>query len=506
MRTDYTIKNTITSFIGNIISFIFLFISQSIFIKIMGIEYTGINGLFSNVLTLFNLFELGIGSAIIYNLYKYISKKNKEKIKSLMKFYRKAYLTIALIILIVGLIITPFIKYIVKDVTVDINIYIVYILFLISTVSTYIISYKRNLLYADQRNYIVNIIHLIYVIILNTLQLLIIYLTKNYYLYLVIKIISIFIENILINIKTNKDYPYLLEKNVKDLDKNTKKDIIKRVKALSIHKISAVITYSTDNILISYFFGIISVGLYTNYYYIINTIDILFRGVITSTSASVGNLLVEKDYEERFIAFDKIRFLNFIITIFTSVCLLNLIEPFIMIWLGKKFVLTRFLLIVLIVNYYQSMMRTTFSVFKDSAGIWEEDKYIPVIQSIINIISSIILLKVFGLPGIFLGTIISSLIVWIYSYPKFIYKKLFNKNLKKYFIDLFKEVLLGLIIITTSYFIINSFNLNNLIINLIVKLILSIIISIGPLYLIYRKNDKYKYYKELLLKSVKRKS
>ena len=130
MRTKNSIKNTITSFISNIISFVFLFISQTIFIKIMGIEYTGLNGLFSNVLTLLNLFELGIGSAIIYNLYKFISKKNKEQIKSIMKFYKTSYNIIALLILIVGLSLTPFIKLIVGKTTVDINIYIVYILFI----------------------------------------------------------------------------------------------------------------------------------------------------------------------------------------------------------------------------------------------------------------------------------------------------------------------------------------------------------------------------------------
>ncbi len=505
MRTKNSIKNTITSFISNIISFVFLFISQTIFIKIMGIEYTGLNGLFSNVLTLLNLFELGIGSAIIYNLYKYISKKNKEQIKSIMKFYKTSYNIIALLILIVGLSLTPFIKYIVGKTTVDINIYIVYILFLISTVATYIISYKRNLIYAYQRNYILNIIHLIYLVILNISQLLIILITKNYYLYLVIKILCILIENIIITYKANHDYPYLLEKNINPIKKEVKEDVVSRVKALFIHKVSGVITYGTDNILISMFFGLTSVGLYTNYHYIIKTIDTLFRNITSSADASVGNLLVEKDYEERFIAFKKIRFLNLVITIITSVCLLCLIEPFITLWLGKKFLLSKLVLVVLIINYYQSMMKTPYSIFKDSAGIWREDKYVPIIQVFLNLVSSIVLLKIFGISGIFMGTIISSLLVWFYSYPKFVYKKLFNRKIKEYYKELINKVLLSVIIITITYLITISFNIKILLLNLIIKLLISLIIPIIVLYLIYRKTDEYKYYIYLINKGIKRK-
>ena len=500
MRTSYSIKNTITSFISNIISFIFLFIGQTIFIKILGIEYTGLNGLFSNILTLLNLFELGIGSAIIFNLYKYISKNNKEKIKSLMYFYKKAYNIIALIILIVGLSITPLIKYIVKEQTIDINIYIVYILYIISTVSTYILAYKRNLIFANQKNYILNIIHIGYIVVLNISQLLIIYFTKNYYLYLVVKIICILLENIIITIKANKDYPYLLDKNIKPIDKKTKKDIIDRVRALFIHKTSAVITYGTDNILISTFFGLAQVGMYTNYHYIIQTIDTLFRNITSSTTASVGNLLTENNKEKINKTFNNINFINYWITIFTSTCLFILIEPFIKVWLGSKFLLDKLVLITLIINFYQSMMRTTYNVFKDSAGIWIEDKYIPIIQSIINLITSIIFIKLIGLAGVFIGTIISSLILWIYSYPKFVYKKILKNNYKTYTIKIIKELLLFILILLITHIITNAFIIDNLIINLIIKTIICILIPNIILYIIFRNKEEYKYLKKVILK------
>lgn len=498
MRTDYSIKNSITSFVSNIISFIFLFISQTIFIKIMGIEYTGLNGLFSNILTLLNLFELGIGSAITFHLYKAIAKDDKEKIKTLMKFYNKAYNIISLCILSIGLIITPFIKIIVKDVSIDINIYMIYILFLVSTVSTYILAYKRNLLYAYQKNYILNNIHVGYLVILNILQLIIIYITKNYYLYLIIKIICILGENIFINKIVNKEYKYLLDKDVKRIDKKTTNSIISRVKALFIHKVSGFITYSTDNILISYFFGLTTVGLYTSYYYIINAIDILFRGVIASSGASVGDLLVIKDYNKRFEVFKKIRFINFWISIFTSICLLFLIEPFIKLWLGNKYLIGRSVLIVLIINYYLGMMRTVFNIFKDAAGIWVEDRIVPIIQAISNIVLSIIFLRIFGLSGVFLGTIISSLIVWVYSYPKFVYKKLFNKNYVCYYLELIKEIVIFCIICIITYFCIKLFNFDNLIIELVIKGIICLLLPNILLYILFRNSFEYKYFVYLL--------
>ena len=392
MRTNYSIKNTVTQFINNIITFIFLFISQTLFIKILGIEYTGLNGLFGNILTLLNLFELGIGSSITYNLYKYVKNDDRETIKSIMCFYKKSYNYIAILIFIIGLLIMPFLSFIVK-VTVDINIYIIYILFLINTVSTYLINYKRNLLVANQQNYIISIVNIGYIIVLNIVQILLLYLTKNYYLYLIVKIICSILENIIINIITNKFYPYIKDKNVKPLNKKVKDNIINRIKALFIHKTSTVVTNGTDNILISIFLGISTVGLYTNYNYIISSIKKFFSNIITVITPSIGNLLLEKDYKKNYSVFKKVILFNFWIAVVTSSLLLVLTEPFIKIWIGKKYVLDNLVLIVLIINYFQTMMRMPYNTFKDAAGIWIEDKYMPLLQLSINLISSIILLN-----------------------------------------------------------------------------------------------------------------
>lgn len=504
MRTIYSIKNSISSFITNIITFIFLFIGQTILIKKMGIEYNGLNGLFTNILTILNLFELGIGNAITYILYKYIKQNNQETIKSIMKFYKKAYNYIALFILVIGMLIVPFLKYIINEIKIDINIYAVYILFLLSTVSTYVLSYKRNLIFANQKKYILNIIHIIYIIILNVGQVIIIYLTKNFYLYLILKIICNIIENIVISIKTNNLYPYIKEKNINKIDNEIKNNIILRVKALIIHKTSTAVTNGTDNILISTFFGISTVGLYASYNYIISASKTLFKDLISSTAASVGNLLVEKDYKKNYSIFKRINLLNYWITVVTATCLLFLIEPFITIWLGKKYLLKTIVLVVLILNYFQSMMRSTFIVFKDSAGIWIEDKFIPLIQLSLNLVSSIICLKLFGLCGVFIGTIISSFVVWFYSYPKYVYKQLFHKKYKEYIINVIKFLVLFIIIETTLYLIIIFINVNNILLTLIIRLFICLVISNLVLYIINYKKNEYKYFIEIVKKVLKR--
>ena len=185
MRTENSIKNSISSIVLNIISMLIGFIAQALFIRILGAEFLGLNGLFSNILTMLSIFELGIGNAIIFNLYKPIANNNIEEIKSLMNFYKKAYRIIALIIGCLGLSLLPFLTYIVGKTTVEINLQYIYILFLISTDSSYLMVYKRNLLYANQKNYIINYIHIIYLIILNISQIVILMLTKNYYIYLI---------------------------------------------------------------------------------------------------------------------------------------------------------------------------------------------------------------------------------------------------------------------------------------------------------------------------------
>lgn len=500
MRTENSIKNSMTSILSSLSVMILGFISQAIFIRILGAEYLGLNGLFSNILTMLSIFELGIGSAIIYNLYRPIASENKEEIKSLMLFYKKAYSIIALIILCFGILLIPLLKIIVGEVEVAINIYLVYILFLLSTVVSYLMAYKRSLIYAYQRNYIVNIIHIGYLFLLNTSQLVILFYTKNYYIYLALKIIFQLLENIIITITANKYYPFLLERNVEKINKNTEKNIFNKVKALLFHKVGTIIINGTDNIIISYYLGVVTVGLYTNYNMIINAVSTLLSQMITSVTASVGNLIATESCQKSYEIFKKLRFLNFWFACFSAICILTIMQPFIKIWVGKEYLLSFFTLVTLVFNYFQNMMKNTYNTFKDSAGIWEEDKFVPLVESTLNIIFSIVCLKIFGLAGVFIGTIISGLALWCYSYPKFVYKKLFGKSYKNYAKETIGYIVLFILIATITYGITSVITLQNDFIQIIINVAICCIVPNLIMFMIFRRTENFQYFLELIIK------
>ena len=504
MRVKNSIKNTIAAMSSNILTILIGLVAQAVFIKILGTEYLGINGLFTNIISMLGIVELGIGSAIVYNLYKPIANRDKETIKSLMNFYKKAYHIIALVVFIIGISIIPFLSYFIGETIVDININLVYLLFIIDIVCSYLLTYKRSLLYADQKNYIVNIIHMIYLVILNISQLLFLYITKNYYLYLAIKIIMRILENIIITIIVNKKYQYIKENNIKKLDKKIEKDIFKKVKALFFHKIGSFIVLGTDNLIISRYLGIITVGLYSNYYMIINALNTLFSQALTALTPSVGNLLVEKKTKKNFEVFRKVRFINFWIATFTSVALLIIMNSFITIWIGEAYLLSNLVLITLVINFFMTMMRNSYSTFKEAAGIFHEDRYVPIIESFVNIVASIILLKYFGLAGVFMGTIISGLILWCYSYPKFVYKKLFCRSYLSYIKETISYIILFILILIISYKISNIYTFYNIWVQLLYNIIVSLIIPNIILLIIFYKNDNLKYYYRLFKKLVKK--
>ncbi len=500
MRTNNSIINSIVTLMSNILSFVIAFVAQAIFIRILGTEYLGLNGLFTNLLSMLSIFELGIGNAIVFNLYKPIAENDENKINSLMRFYKKTYNIIALVIFIAGILLMPFLRFIVTTSIEEINIYVIYILFLISTVSSYIMTYKRNLIIANQKNYIINIIHMGYLSILNLSQLLIIYFTKNYYAYLITKICCQLLENIIINIKSNKDYQYLDIKSANKLDKETEKDIFSRVKALFFHKIGGIIINGTDNIIISMFLGLTQVGLYTNYYTITAALTSLFGQIISSATASVGNLLISNDKKKSYEVFDKMRFLNSWISIFSAVSFFVIVQPFVKIWVGEEYLLGIGTVAVITFNYFQKMQRNSYSTFKDSAGIWREDKFVPLIESLLNIIFSIICLKIFGLAGVFMGTIISGLALWCYSYPKFVYKKLFNRSYKDYALETLGYILLFILVALPTYLVSTVLIVNNVLLQIIINAIICLIIPNLILLIVFRKNKNLKYFKDLILK------
>lgn len=506
-RKKSSFKNMITAVSSNILTIIVGLVAQAIFIKILGSEYLGLNGLFSNVISMLGIVELGMGSAIIYNMYKPIAEENHEKIKSLMQFYKKSYRIITLIISIIGIMIIPFIKYIVdiESVTIGINVYLVYILFLLETICSYILSYKRSMLYADQKEYITNIIHMGYTILVNTMQLTFLYFTHDYYLYLIIKVMMRLVENIVISSYVNRRYSYLLDNNVTKLDSKTEKDIFQKIKALFFHKIGTFIVSGTDNIIISKYLGLVTVGLYSNYYMIINAVQTVINHIIQATRASVGNLLVTESKTKQFDIFNKIRFVNFWISCFSSICIFVIMDSFITIWIGYKFVLPTKVLLVLVINFFIVSSRSTYGAFKEAAGIFYEDRFVPIIESLLNIVLSIIFVKKFGLMGVFMGTIASGLVLWCYSYPKYVYNKLFGRKISDYIKETIYYFIIFILIAGFTYSLAILISFDNVYLQFISNVLIALIVPNVIMLLLFSKDENFKYFINMLKGLKKRK-
>lgn len=509
MRKINSLKNMVIAVLMSMTNILIGFIAQKIFIQNLGTVYLGVNGLFSNIISMLSIADLGLGTAIIYNLYKPIVEKDKEKIKALINFYKKSYRIISIIIFVLGLMVIPLLDKIVspEDITYisfNTNIYVIYILFLIDTVCSYSFTYKRSMLYADQKNYVINLVHIGYIILLNSLQILILLTTKNYYLYLILKIIFRILENLIITFIVNKLYPFLKERIENKIDEFTKKDINMRLKASIFHNIGGFIVLGTDNIIISKFLGVKVVGFYSNYYMIVNAVSILLSQIFSGITASLGNLLVEKNVEKNFQIEKKMMFANFWIYSLATIIIYCVINPFITIWLGKEYLFSNTIVFVIVLNFYFQGMKRTMQVFAEAAGICYENRYVPILEAIVNIASSIILLKLIGLPGVFIGTILSSLILHFYSYPKYIYKPLFKKKYSGYikeYIKYFICMLCGLIL---TILLTSIIKIDNNYIQILINIFICIIIPNIIFYIIFKNNKELKYYcnfiKEIIYK------
>ena len=500
MRTTKSLKNMIFAAITNVISIIIGFVIQTIFIKTLGTEYLGIDKLFLNIISMLSIVDLGLGSAIIYNMYKPVDSGDKEKIKALMKFYKKAYDIIIILVSVIGLFLIPFLGVIVKDVSINENLIIIYILFLLDMVASYILAYKKSIFYADQKNYYVLMSRICYLTVMNTLLIIVLLTIKNYYLYLIIRVILRLLENIVMSIIADKKYPYLKENNVDELDKNTRQDIYTKIKGLLFHKIGSFIVLGTDNIIISSFLGVVQVGYYSNYRMIIYSVLETINQGFSAITSSIGNLLIGRNKDKNFEVYKKIDFLNFWISTFCAISIFIIIEPFIKIWLGDEFLLSNLVLITLTINFYLTSIRSPMNSFKEAAGIYHEDRFIPLIESFINIVSSIILLKFFGLAGVFMGTILSSFVLHFYSYPKYVYKRLFSKSYLSYLMYFFKKFIIMIITLVITYIISRLFIVNNNLLQLLINIVICVVVPNLLFIVIYKDKKEFKYFKDLVKK------
>lgn len=502
-RTQNIRKNLIFNIIKYVTNLLLQFVLRTVLIYYMGAEYLGLNGLFTNIFSFLNLAELGIGSAIVFSMYKPIAENDIEKVKALQNLYKKFYIIISLVVGMIGLAITPFIKYLMSGgVTVDINIYILYLMYLLYTLVGYWSAHKRSLLFAYQRNDVENKIRTICIIGMSIVQIVVLILFKNYYLYFSISILFTLIECILIQVCANKLFPEINGKS-QPLDKEIKKEITKNVAALSMHKIGGAVVFSTDNILISAFLGVVVLGAYSNYSLISSSIISIFALLNNALSASIGNLVASNSVNYVYDRFNKINFIYSYMSSFCTICLITLFQPFVAKWTGGgEYMLEFSTVIIICLSFYLSRLRSPIMLFKDAAGIFWQDRWKPIVEAIVNLVASIVLVKLIGLSGIFVGTIISTLVAPFWVEPCVLYKYYFKRSVKSYFVRYLLDFLIMCAGCVITYFIC-SFIPDGSIWMLILKFIVCIVVSNMLLILAYFPTKEFKELFELLKKFVK---
>ena len=439
-RTQNSLRNIAVAMLGQMGGILVNLLARVFFLHYLNHTYLGLNNLFTNVLTMLSLVELGVGPAMAYSLYKPLADGDTEKIKSHMAFYKKAYITIGLTIAALGLMFLPFYTVFMDEVPDIPNLNVIYLLFVANTVVSYFYSYKRSLIVCDQKKYIETGVHYGAYFLLNLVQIIFLAITKNYIVFLVLQVLSTWGENFLLARKADRLYPYLKEKNVQPMDKDDRNIIFRHVAAMSMHKVGAVVVNSTDNILISKLIGLATAGLYGNYYTIIHPLQTVTNQIFESIVASVGNLsanVKNGDVTHLKETFNDVFFFAFWIFTFCSACLLNLLPPFIeFIWLRNRgWLLDRGTLIVLVINFYLYGMRRPVLTFRDASGAFWNDRYKPLFESVINLVASVLLARRFGLMGIFLGTMVSTVTTSLWVEPYVLYKNVFGDwPLRDYFI------------------------------------------------------------------------
>lgn len=439
-KTEYTVKNAAWSIVGKLVGDILGFISRSFFIKYLGIYYLGLNSLFVSVLSVLSLAELGIGSAVTFSLYKPLSQGDTEKVKSLMGYYKRAYTLIALVVTVLGLIVMPFLQYIVSDwgsyasSESAYNPYIVYAIILATTATSYLLAYKRTLIIADQREYVVKNFTTVFSIFSYTAQIVLLVVTKNFYIYLGIAFITSNLSNIFLNLLINKRYPYIKEKNVSKLDDTERKKISKNVRALIIDKLGTTFIYQTDNIITSAIISTVVVGVVSNYNTIITMIAGFVNIITGAAQASLGHFIANADADRQHELFKTYRFIHFWQASFVTICIFALIQPFMRIWVVEDmYMLDMLSLFAFAIANYINLERGPILYFKIAGGVFEADKWLALVMGVVNVGASIGLGLWLGVAGIYFGTIVTGMIATIVR-PVVVYKHLFKRSPKDYFI------------------------------------------------------------------------
>ncbi|MGL4656103.1 MAG: lipopolysaccharide biosynthesis protein [Sarcina sp.] len=484
-RINNSFKNISVGMIGQVTNTLFSFINRTIFLYTLGITYSSINSFFLNVVSVLSLAELGIGEAIIYNLYKPIAENDKGKIKALMNYYKKTYRLIGLSVLTLGVMFTPFLSFLVKESKEIEKFYIYYFIVLGSSAISYFYSYKGSLLIAHQQGFIKSKYILIFNSLKSIIQIFVLLIWNNFLYYLLIHFICTFLADYIIGKKVELKYEYI-KNNKNYLSKNEIKVLNTNVKSLAIYKFGNVLIDNIDNFVIVNFIGLKWIGYISNYLLIYTSARSILGNVFTGITASLGNLVSQETKEKQYFLFRTISLLNFWIFSFFSITIFKFSDVFISVWIGKEYILDTSLVFLITLNFYISGFEYVITLFRNTTGIFNKTRYIFILGAVLNLIFSLIGVNLIGIEGIFLATIIAKLCTNLW-YEPFVLFSYFQIQFKEYIYLFLKYIL----ILAIDCLLIEFFLKNNVIVYL--EFIIVILIPNIVFLVFWGKSKEFKY-------------
>ena len=449
-RKTNVLLNISIGYISQIGILILTLIGRKIFLSYLSVEYLGVNGLYSNILTVLSLAELGVDTALVYSLYKPVAENNIPLISSLLIYFKKIYTRLALFIFLLGVCLVPLLKYIINSNLTDSELIIYYLLFLINTVATYFVAHKSALLLAFQEQRIQKFALLLSNLILQVIYIIVLVIFANYYLYLVATVITTLCTNVILGWLCDR-YHFDIKQNKINVsfDKNP---IKQRIKSTLLYKIGSVAVSNTDNILISTIVNTNAVGLYYNYFSIISSIQSFLAIITSSLISGVGNLSVAGDKEKQYNLFNVLLICYHFVAAVGLIGLHLLFNDVITLWIGEQYLFGENTVLAISFNFYLSTIVTPIWMYREANGLFEQVRFLMLIRAVINIMLSIILGVYMGTTGILLATAISLIVSNFWYEPIVLFKAIFNKSVYSYWKKQIKYSVLTLL----SYFICNN--------------------------------------------------
>ncbi|MBO4638356.1 MAG: hypothetical protein J5710_01225 [Treponema sp.] len=492
-------RNIIFGVLNKIVMLVFPFIIRMVMIRILGAEYLGLGSLFHSILHVLNITELGFSSAVVYSMYKPIAENDTDTLCAILNFYRKVYCCIGIIIAIIGGLLLPFLpKLINGEYPSDINIFILYLIYLSATVVSYILfAYKNSLISAYQRSDIISNINTIVHVFSYGIQLVILILTKNYYLYAIILVVAAIIQNIFTEISSRRLFPTIFCKGKLKIE--IKNEIKEKVKGLFINKLCQVSRNSFDSIFVSAFLGLTQTAIYNNYYYIMSSVIAMLGIISPSILAGVGNSIVTETQQKNYSDMKKFNFIYMWLSGWCTVCLVCLYQPFTEMVFGKEMLFPFSVVVLFCVYFYALKMGDIRCVYSDAKGLWWENRYRAIIEAILNILLNFFLGKVWGIYGIIIATIISIFFINFIWGSTIIYKYYFTEiKISEYYLLHLLYALITLIACIVTGYLCYILPLERLL-GFIVKIMICLVIPNLLFYLFYRRTSMYLEAKMILL-------